>query len=156
MTDQTATEATELDKSRRYLVPVESLQLPDEAHLVHLSVYEWEPRWEHWVTGLALCGTSAGQGALPEGTAVTCPDCEAYRPKYDRMLAPGYRREDDDADAPRARAEAAEALLKRYVDIAAVTHKYRIMGGHDSLGENLSCSGCALAEQAKEHLEKYR
>ena len=159
MTEETATEATEateLDRSRRYLRPVASIQLPDEPNLVHLSLYEWLPKWEEWATGWALCGGSAEQGALLEGTEVTCPECEAYRPKYERMLAPGYRREDDDPEVLRARAKAAEALLERYVGIAGVTHKYPIMGGHDSLGENLSCSGCALAEQARKHLEKYR
>jgi chromosome segregation ATPase len=53
------------------------------------------------------------------------------------------------------RAERAEALLKRYIDLAAVTHKYPIQGGHDSLGENLTCAGCGLAEQATEHLEQH-
>ncbi|MFJ3043668.1 hypothetical protein [Streptomyces tendae] len=54
------------------------------------------------------------------------------------------------------RAEAAEELLRRYVDLAAVTHKYPITGGHDCLGENHSCAGCALAKQAQEHLERDR
>lgn len=86
MTDQTATEATELDKTRRYLVPVERLRLPEEPDLVHLSLYEWEPRWEEWLTGLALCGRSTEQGALPDGTEVTCPGCGAYREKYQTVL----------------------------------------------------------------------
>ncbi|MFF7795589.1 hypothetical protein [Streptomyces sp. NPDC007991] len=64
--------------------------------------------------------------------------------------------EGDDPEVLRKRAEDAEALLKRYVDLAEVTHKYRIMGGHDSIGENHSCAGCALARQAREHLEQYR
>ena len=43
---------------------------------------------------------------------------------------------------------------EKYVDLAAVTHKYPITGGHDCLGENHSCAGCALAKQAQEHLER--
>jgi hypothetical protein len=122
----------------------------------HLAVYSWLPAFEAWVTGHGMCGGSMRQGPLPEGTVVTCQGCLDYQPKYERYLAPGYNPADDDPDVLRARAEAAEALLQRYVDIAAVTHRYRIMGGHDSLGENLSCSGCALAEAAKEHLGKHR
>lgn len=145
-----------LDRTRRYLRPVTATTVSGEPDGVHLSLYEWLPKFEEWATGWALCGMSADQGALPEGTEVTCQGCLDYQPKYERMLTPGYRPADDDPEVLRARAEAAEALLQRYVDIAAVTHRYRIMGGHDSLGENLSCSGCALAEAAKEHLGKHR
>ncbi|GAA0501032.1 helix-turn-helix transcriptional regulator [Streptomyces olivaceiscleroticus] len=74
------------DKFRRYLVPVEHLRLPDEPDLVHLSVYQWESRWGEFVTDLALCGRSAEQGALPDGTAVTCPECLHYQPKYQTAL----------------------------------------------------------------------
>jgi hypothetical protein len=141
-----------LDRTRRYLRPVADYDTDE----THLSVYGWLPAFEAWATGMSLCGGSMRQGPLPEGTEVTCQGCLGYQPKYERYLAPGYDPADDDPDVLRARAEAAEALLQRYVDIAAVTHRYRIMGGHDSLGENLSCSGCALAEAAKEHLGKHR
>lgn len=50
--------------------------------------------------------------------------------------------------------EQAKALLRRYVDLAAVTHAYRSMGGHDTIGENLSCAGCALTAEAKTFLEE--
>jgi hypothetical protein len=83
MTDQTA---TELDKERRYLVPVARLQLPDEPDLVHLSLYEWLPQFEAWATGLALCGHSTRQGPLAQGTEVTCPGCQAYQPTYQAVL----------------------------------------------------------------------
>ena len=96
MSDQTATEATELDTSRRYLRPVRVTTLSGEPAGVHLSVYEWLPKFEAWATGMALCGESADQGALPEGTEVTCAGCLAYQPKYERYLAPGYRPENDD------------------------------------------------------------
>jgi antitoxin component HigA of HigAB toxin-antitoxin module len=82
-----ATEATELDRTRRYLRPVARLQLPAEPDLVHLSLYEWNERAGLWLTGMALCGRSAEQGALPEGTEATCPNCEVYRPTYEAALA---------------------------------------------------------------------
>jgi hypothetical protein len=99
---------TELDKARRYLRPVSATTIAGEPDGVHLSVYEWLPRFEAWATGLALCGASADQGALPEDTIVTCSSCEAYRPKYERYLAPGYNPKDDDPEVLRQRAEAAE------------------------------------------------
>ncbi|MER0477085.1 hypothetical protein ABR737_01700 [Streptomyces sp. Edi2] len=86
MTDEGEAEATKRDTSRRYLVPVARLELPGEPDLVHLSLCQWLPRVEEWATGLALCGRSAEQGALPEDMAVTCPECEAYRPKYQAVL----------------------------------------------------------------------
>ncbi|WP_030188299.1 hypothetical protein [Streptomyces violaceorubidus] len=147
---------TELDPSRRYLRPVAPLLLPGVEDVTHWSVYQWMPMFEAWATGMSLCGASMRQSPLPEGTAVTCEGCEAYRPKYERMLVPGYQPEDDDPEVLRKRVQAAEELLKRYVDLAAVTHKYPITGGHDCLGENLSCAGCSLAKQAQEHLEEYR
>jgi hypothetical protein len=83
---------TTFDPELRYLVPVGRLLLPDEPDLVHLSLYEWLPRWEEWATGLALCGRSTEQGALPEGTEVTCSYCEAYRPQYQAVLDDQRRR----------------------------------------------------------------
>lgn len=149
-------ETTELDKTRRYLRPVAATIISDDPDGVHLAVYQWLPMFEEWATGPGICGESMKQGPLPEGTAVTCARCEEWRPKYERMLAPGYRPEDDDPEALRARVEAAEKLLKRYVDLAAITHRYPIMGGHDCVGENHTCAGCALAKQAQEHLERYQ
>jgi hypothetical protein len=105
-----ATEATELDKSRRYLRPVRSYE-PDDTHW---SVYQWLPAFDAWATGMSLCGGSMRQGPLPEGTVVACAECEGWRPKYERMLAPGYRPEDDDPEALRgklARIKAEVAML---------------------------------------------
>lgn len=79
-------ETTVLDRTRRYLRAVARIQLPGEPEVVHLSLYEWLPQFEAWATGMALCGRSAEQGALPEGTAVTCPNCEVYRPTYEAAL----------------------------------------------------------------------
>lgn len=53
---------------------------------IHLSVEEWEPRWGEWLTGLALCGQSAEQGALDPNTLVTCLNCQGYRDGYERAL----------------------------------------------------------------------
>lgn len=54
------------------------------------------------------------------------------------------------------RAERAEALLAECVTLAEVTHRYRIQGGHDSLGAGLSCAGCALVARMKEHLSNQK
>jgi len=126
MTEKTATEATDLDKGRRYLVPVARLDLSSEPDLVHLSVYKWLPQFEAWATGPGLCGRSTRQGALAGGTTVTCPECLGYQPEYERMLAPGYRPEDDDLGLLRQRAESAErqaaqarALVAKWREVAA-------------------------------------
>jgi hypothetical protein len=124
MTDQTATEVTELDKSRRYLRPVAAMPISDDLNGVHLAVYEWMPRVEAWVTGPGLCGESMRQGPLPEGTTVTCPRCLEWRPQYERMLAPGYNPEDDDPEALRRRAETAEQQRDAAADaLAAEWHR---------------------------------
>lgn len=77
---------TELDKTRRYLVPVARIDLPDQPDLVHLSLYEWLPQFEAWATGPGLCGHSTCQGALPEDAVVTCPQCLEWRPTYAAVL----------------------------------------------------------------------
>jgi hypothetical protein len=126
MTDQTATDATELDKTRRYLRPVRATIISDDPDGVHLAVYSWLEMFDAWVTGPGICGESMQQGPLPEGTVVTCPRCEEWRPKYERMLAPGYRPEDDDPEVLRQRAESAErqvaqaqALVAKWRQVAA-------------------------------------
>jgi uncharacterized small protein (DUF1192 family) len=118
-----ATEATGLDKTRRYLRPVSVTIVSGDPDGVHLSAYVWLPQFEAWATGLALCGASADQGALPAGTVVTCEGCEAYRPKYERYLAPGYRPEDDDPEARRQHAKRLEERLRLLTDekVAYVT-----------------------------------
>lgn len=152
-------ETTELDKTRRYLRPVAAYDSTE----VHLSVYSWLAMFEAWATGPGLCGQSMRQGPLPEGTEVTCAGCLAYRERYERMLAPGYRPEDDDPDILRKRldglreqAEASMALLGEFVTLADITHKYGSMGGHDCLGEDLGCAGCELAGRVREHLDRWR
>jgi hypothetical protein len=45
------------------------------------------------------------------------------------------------------------ALLRDYLSLADVTHAYAIQGGHDSLGENLSCAGCALRDRIRAALD---
>ncbi|MFI9194204.1 hypothetical protein ACIG0A_33500 [Streptomyces californicus] len=94
------------DLTRRYLVPVARLNLPSEPDVIHLSVYQWMPAFQAWATGMGICGASTQQGALPKAT-VTCEGCLAYRARYERMLAPGYRPEDDDPDVLRERLAAA-------------------------------------------------
>lgn len=97
---------TETAEERRYLVPVARLNLPSEPDVIHLSVYQWLPAFQAWATGMSICGASTQQGPLPKAT-VTCPECLAFRGRYERMLAPGYRPEDDDPDMLRKRLAAA-------------------------------------------------
>jgi hypothetical protein len=122
MNEQTATQPTELDKSRRYLRPVAEYGSKE----THWSVYEWLPMFDAWATGMSLCGGSMRQGPLPPGTSVSCVRCQEWRPRYERMLAPGYRPEDDDPEALRHRAESAErqvaqakALVAKWRQVAA-------------------------------------
>lgn len=103
-----ATEATELDKSRRYLRPVAATPISDNPDGVHLAVYEWMERVEAWVTGPGLCGEAMRQGPLSEGTVVSCARCLEWQSKYERYLDPEYRPEDDDPEVLRRRAETAE------------------------------------------------
>ncbi|WP_329474300.1 hypothetical protein OIE75_41030 (plasmid) [Streptomyces sp. NBC_01723] len=121
MTDNPNVKA--LDPSRRYLRPVAPLPLPGVEDVTHWSVYQWLPMFEAWATGMSLCGASMRQGPLPEGTTVTCEGCEAYRPEYERMLAPGYRPEDDDLEALRKRAETAEGQVRQAQALAAKWHE---------------------------------
>jgi hypothetical protein len=105
-----AIEATELDKSRRYLRPVRATCISDDPDGVHLAVYSWLPMFDAWVTGPGICGESMMQGPLPEGTKVTCASCLGWRPKYERMLAPGYDPASDDPEVLRSRITKALAL----------------------------------------------
>jgi hypothetical protein len=116
MTDQTATEATELDKSRRYLRPVAAMSISDDPDGVHLAVYEWLPMFEAWATGPGLCGESMRQGPLTEGTVVTCARCLEWKSRYERYLDPAYRAEDDDPEALRAKLERIRAEVRLLCD----------------------------------------
>ena len=147
---------TTFDPELRYLVPVARLQLPTQPDDTHWSVYQWLPGFEAWATGPAICGYSTAQGPLPEGTAVTCQRCEERRPDYERYLAPGYRPEGDDRKALRTRTEGAEGLLREFLEIAGVTHKYPIQGGHDTIGVNLTCAGCELVDRIRTFLKENR
>jgi hypothetical protein len=111
-------ETTELDKARRYLRPVQATIISDDPDGVHLAVYSWLPMFEAWATGPGLCEESMQQGPLPDGTKVTCRRCLEWQPKYERMLAPGYRPEDDDPEVLRRRAETAEAALAQVLMFA--------------------------------------
>ena len=51
------------------------------------------------------------------------------------------------------RAEAAEDLLREFLEISGVTHKYPVAGGHDSIGANFTCAGCELAERVRLFLD---
>ncbi|MFJ6215046.1 hypothetical protein ACIQGZ_17175 [Streptomyces sp. NPDC092296] len=66
----------------RRLVPVASAMAKGEPDGIHLSALEWVPRLGEYITGMALCGQSAEQGALPDDTPVTCQGCEDYRARH--------------------------------------------------------------------------
>jgi hypothetical protein len=99
-------EETVEDRACRYLVPVARLNAPDQPDVIHLSVYRWLPEFQGWGTRAAICGASTQPGPLLKAT-VTCSGCLGYRARYERMLAPGYRPEDDDPDVLRERLVAA-------------------------------------------------
>jgi len=101
-----------LDRERRYLRPVAEYDSSE----VHLSVYKWLPSFEAWATGMSLCGRSMRQGPLPDGTEVSCAQCEVYRPTYERMLAPGYDPADDDPKALRAKLDRIREQVKLLCD----------------------------------------
>lgn len=74
------------DPKQRTLVPVACLTLQGVIDGIHLSVRQWVPQFHEWATGPALCGKSAEQGPLPDGTPITCQGCEGYRDSYERAL----------------------------------------------------------------------
>ncbi|MFE6474539.1 hypothetical protein [Streptomyces rochei] len=100
------TEATEPDKTQVYLVPVAHLELADEPEYVHLSLYSWNERTDAWLTQTGICGRSTTQGALPEGTEVTCPGCLKWRPAYDQTVAGHNHRRELESEARRQQAMA--------------------------------------------------
>ncbi|MCL8016905.1 hypothetical protein [Streptomyces sp. AS02] len=102
-----------LDRQLRYLRPV--VEYDDDGE-VHLSVYRWLDQFQAWATGPGLCGQSMRQGPLPEGTVVTCARCLEWQPKYERYLAPGYRPEDDDPEALRAKLDRIRADVRMLCD----------------------------------------
>lgn len=128
---------TELDKARRYLRPVRATIISDDPDGVHLAVYSWLEPFEAWATGPGLCGESMMQGPLPEDTVVTCPRCEEWRAKYLRMLAPGYRPEDDDPEVLRKRIAGALELHQPGSDWSWRAFGCKHDGEHDRL-----CRGC--------------
>jgi hypothetical protein len=109
-------EATELDKTRRYLVPVRATMISDAPDGVHLAVYSWLPMVDAWTTGPGICGESMEQGPLSEGTEVTCVSCLEWQPKYERYLAPGYNPADDDVEVLSARLERIRAEVRMLCD----------------------------------------
>ncbi len=122
---------TELAKDRRYLRPVRATIISDDPEGVHLAVYSWLPMFDAWATGPGLCGESMQQGPLPDGTVVTCLRCVEWRPRYERMLAPGYRAEDDDPDVLRKRIDGARALHQPGSDWSWKAFGCKHDGAHD-------------------------
>jgi hypothetical protein len=76
---------TVYDRSRRYLVAVGPLGMPDEPDDTHLAVLGWNPRVEAWVHGVAICGRSVAQGEVtPAGRC--CRDCLQRAAEYTLIL----------------------------------------------------------------------
>lgn len=88
--------------------------------------------------------TAFGQATNPE-PSWQCPDCGGLVPASQQHLH-------QEAEQ-RSRAERAEALLRRYLQLADVTHTYPIQGGHDCLGPNLTCAGCTLRDDIRAALD---
>ncbi|MDW6058163.1 hypothetical protein SAZ11_08675 [Streptomyces sp. FXJ1.4098] len=47
---------TDPDRTRRYLRPVSATPISEDPNSVHLSVYQWLPMFDAWLTGPGLCG----------------------------------------------------------------------------------------------------
>lgn len=69
-----------------------------------------------------------------------------------QRVGPGYLTPHEARLKAEAERDAAQALLRDVIALQDVTHKYRIQGGHDTLGAGLTCSGCQIADQIREHL----
>ncbi|MEU1371989.1 hypothetical protein ABZ454_38770 [Streptomyces sp. NPDC005803] len=106
---------TSPDRSPR-LVPVSCETPQGEPDGVHLSLMRWLPQIGEWVTGPALCGQSATQGALTDDTPVTCTghagSCEAYRDAYQRSIDGRPTAQQEQIDALRAEVDRLTAELE--------------------------------------------
>lgn len=75
---------------RSRLVPVACRTVKGAPDGIHLAAMTWLDKADVWVTGPALCGQSAEQGALPDDTPITCTEgdgsCESYRDTYQRVF----------------------------------------------------------------------
>lgn len=100
----------ERDRSRRYLVTVGPVPLPDELQDAHLAILEWNARIAEWVTGQAICGRTAAQGELDTGVTMTCEDCLNVRPDFERILGG----DPPELTASEARAEVDRLALELY------------------------------------------
>jgi hypothetical protein len=114
------------DRTRRYLVTVGPIPLPDEPQDVHLAILSWNARIEEWLTGQAICGRTAAQGELDDGATVTCKDCLNVRADFERILggdppeltAAEARAEVDRLGLELYRAQDALAFVAEMCDIA--------------------------------------
>lgn len=108
---------------QRRIVPVACRTRQGDPDGIHLALEQWIPRAEAWVTGPALCGQTAEQGALPADTPITCTDhdgsCESYRDSYQRALDGRPTAEQELIAALRAELDTARAT-------AALVTEYRI------------------------------
>jgi hypothetical protein len=94
---------------------------------------------------------------LGAGGYVTCShlDCPSPASASDLLEQAGGCPDPIECDHEAALGQARE-LLRQFTNIADVTHKYRIMGGCDSLGANHSCAGCELNARVRAYLEATR
>ncbi|HEY5835040.1 hypothetical protein [Streptomyces sp.] len=103
------------DTTRRYLVPVGPLGLPDEPDDTHLAVIRWNARMGAWLHGQAICGRSVTQGELPADRPPrnTCPDCARRQDDYEQIIGIEHHDRDTRAGLELLRGGAAEreALL---------------------------------------------
>ncbi|MDX3298573.1 hypothetical protein PV569_33470 [Streptomyces scabiei] len=102
------------------LVPVACTTVDGAPDGIHLSVEKWLPEFGERVTGQALCGRSAEQGALPADTPITCTDhvgsCESYRDSYERALDGRPTAQEEEMGRLRAEVGRLTRLVGQYAD----------------------------------------
>lgn len=121
------------------------------------AVMELEPARElvaHWV---GAARTMLGNAPNYTETRVSMDVKVAESPEtYAFVLqrvAPGALTPHEARRKAEAERDQLADLLRRTADLLDVTHRYRSQGGHDLLGVNLTCSGCALRDKIRAALD---
>jgi hypothetical protein len=83
----TSTSGDDTLAGARRLGPVGPLTAAGDPEAIHLAVLTFDARQQVWRHGSALCDRLPAEGELDGDTTVTCPACEAWRPRFETALA---------------------------------------------------------------------